>query len=79
MASYLMLISIVGVFLQVLFADAVRNLFVEYETPVVYSSPWVTKERWASVKQKSSNLAKRAWHLMIFWRHKKQREPNPIT
>ena len=33
MASYLMLISIVGVFLQVIFTDTVRNVFIDSDQP----------------------------------------------
>jgi len=50
MASYLMLISIVGVFLQVLFADAVKNVFIEHEQPVTYDEPWSLSARWAKFK-----------------------------
>jgi hypothetical protein len=51
MASYLMLISIVGVFLQVLFADAVRNVFIEHDQPVTYSEPWSIQEKWTELKE----------------------------
>jgi hypothetical protein len=68
MASYLMLISIVGVFLQVLFADAVRNVFIEDEKPVVYSSELSIKEKWASAKGFLKLAASKTWRVLTFWK-----------
>lgn len=50
MASYLMLISIVGVFLQVMFADAVRNVLIEHQHPVTYSEGLKIRELWTTFK-----------------------------
>lgn len=50
MASYLMLISIVGVFLQVMFADAVRNVFIEHTHPVTYTEGIKIADLWSSFK-----------------------------
>lgn len=69
MASYLMLISIVGVFLQVLFADAVRNVFIEHEQAVTYSEPWSIKEKWVKVK---AGVAKLKQKIVAKLRRKKK-------
>lgn len=44
-ASYLMLISIVGVFLQIIFTDAVRNVFIEYDNHVLHSDSLTLAQR----------------------------------
>lgn len=37
LAAYVLLVSVVSVYLQVLFADIVRNVFIDSEKPVFYS------------------------------------------
>lgn len=49
-ASYLMLISIVGVFLQIIFTDAVRNVFIEYDNHVLHSDSLTLSQRIQLVK-----------------------------